>query len=291
MSSKLVRKQERLEIMKGENPKFYEYLHGKNDADSTFMKYQVIVRGFIKWLSDRKKTVDTFEKSDAVDYSKYLETNVKNTTTCNNKITIVNVYLQSIGKANLFVPPVNVVEKDYIPDERYIAPNDYEKLKKKAKEDIELDAILNTFAGTGIRVSELKFFTYETVKKGEVEIYNKKKKRCVVLPHKLKMKLLDFCKYKGIKKGYLFTADGKNPYDRCTIWKKLKKLAKDAGVLLTKVFPHALRHFYAVCHYKIYKNIETLKNILGHSNITTTLIYLKKTLSEYAKNVDVRLID
>lgn len=291
MSNKLAKKQEKLEILKGENPKFYEYLHGKNDADSTFMKYQVVVRGFIKWLSDRNKTIDTFEKCDAIDFSKYLEANEKCTSTCNNKITIVNVYLQSIGKSSLFVPSISVVEKDYISDERYIFRKDFEKLKMKAKEDIELDAILNTFAGTGIRVSELEFFTYESVKKGEIEIYNKKKKRCVVLPHKLKIKLLDYCRRKNIKTGYIFTADGKNPYDRCTIWKKLKKLAKDAGVLLTKVFPHALRHFYAVCHYKIYKNIEILKTILGHSRITTTLIYLKKTLSEYAKNVDVRLID
>lgn len=176
MSKVLSKKmQDKLEIMKEENPKFYEYLHNKNDEDSTFMKYQGVVSDFIKWLDGKNKKIDEITKCDTVDYAKYLELNEKSIRTCNTKITIVNIYLQSIDKINLIAPLIRVVEKEYVPDERYITHKDYKKLKEKAKENIEIDAILNIFSGTGIRVSELKFFTYEAVKLGAVEIFNKKK--------------------------------------------------------------------------------------------------------------------
>ena len=291
MSNKLVSKEEKLEIMKGENLVLYNYHHKKGNSDETFMKYARIVKDFTSYLCSNGLNLESIGKSDIIDYAKYLKEHTRSINTCNNKLSILNVYFTFINRTELCVDLFRTVKKEYIDDDRYLDKKDFFVLEKYAKDDIELDAILHTIAGTGIRVSELKFFTYEAVKSGEVNIYNKKKERTVAIHHKLKMKLLDYCKSKGIKSGYLFTADGKNPYDRVTIWSKLKKLAKTAGVLITKVFPHALRHLFARLNYEINKDLESLKVILGHSRIETTLLYLLKTKSEYAEKMDIGLID
>jgi integrase/recombinase XerD len=41
-----------------------------------------------------------------------------------------------------------------------------------------------------------------------------------------------------------------------------------------KISPHTLRHTYATEYYRRTKDIETLKRILGHSDISTTTIYI-----------------
>ena len=64
------------------------------------------------------------------------------------------------------------------------------------------------------------------------------------------------------------------PLDRSNIYKEMKKLSERVGVDSSKVFPHNFRHFFARMFYAVEKNLAHLAEILGHSNIETTRIYV-----------------
>ena len=121
---------------------------------------------------------------------------------------------------------------------------------------------------------------------GKISISCKGKHREIYLVHKLKMKLLDYCKKKGIRSGAVFITKNGNPVDRSNIWTEMKKNAEKAGVALEKAFPHNLRHFFARVYYSIHKNISQLADILGHSSINTTRIYLATTEEDHVKKLE-----
>ena len=128
--------------------------------------------------------------------------------------------------------------------------------------------------------------TVEAVSTGKISISCKGKHREIYLVHKLKMKLLDYCKKKGIRSGAVFITKNGNPVDRSNIWTEMKKNAEKAGVALEKAFPHNLRHFFARVYYSIHKNISQLADILGHSSINTTRIYLATTEEDHVKKLE-----
>lgn len=66
----------------------------------------------------------------------------------------------------------------------------------------------------------------------------------------------------------------------------MKRLCKEAGVAPTKVFPHNLRHLFATTFYRVCKDIVRLADVLGHSSIDTTRIYLMTTGAEHTRLLD-----
>ena len=73
------------------------------------------------------------------------------------------------------------------------------------------------------------------------------------------------------------------PLSRVTVWKLLKALCGRAGVAAKKVFPHNLRHLFARTFYAIEKNISKLADLLGHSSIETTRIYIMESGAEHER--------
>ena len=79
--------------------------------------------------------------------------------------------------------------------------------------------------------------------------------------------------------------------DRSNVWKMLKRLADAAKVLAKKVFPHNLRHLFARTHYRKFKDIVRLADIIGHSSIDTTRIYTMHSGKEERRQLgQLRLI-
>ena len=79
--------------------------------------------------------------------------------------------------------------------------------------------------------------------------------------------------------------------NRKQIWAEMQKLCRLAGVEESKVFPHNLRHLFAQTYYKASRDIVRLADILGHSSIETTWIYLLTTGEEHARQMDrLRLV-
>ena len=54
--------------------------------------------------------------------------------------------------------------------------------------------------------------------------------------------------------------------------KMIKKYAKKAGIN-KKISPHTLRHTFATDLYRESKNIRLVQKALGHSDLSTTMIY------------------
>ena len=145
---------------------------------------------------------------------------------------------------------------------------------------------MQTICSTGIRVSELRYFTVEAVSRGELSVRCKSKIRTILVPGKLKKLLLRYAKSRSIRSGCLFLGAKGKPLDRSCIWARMKKLCEKAGVKATKVFPHNLRKLFARCFYAIEKDIAKLADILGHSSIETTRIYIMTTGSEHRKKIE-----
>ena len=143
--------------------------------------------------------------------------------------------------------------------------------------------VLQTLCATGIRVSELRFITAEAVHKGRAAIRCKGKCREILLPHELCKRLERWCARQRVYTGPVFLGRGGQPLDRVTVWKMLKALCKPAGVARDKVFPHNLRHLFARTFYEIEKNLSKLADLLGHSSVETTRIYIMESGAEHQK--------
>ena len=71
----------------------------------------------------------------------------------------------------------------------------------------------------------------------------------------------------------------------------MKRLCLRAGVAPTKVFPHNLRHLFAHTFYQATRDVAKLADVLGHSSIETTRIYLISTGAQHRRDLDrLRLV-
>lgn len=156
----------------------------------------------------------------------------------------------------------------------------------KEKKNEKLALLLQTICGTGIRVSEVAYITAEAVCRGEAVIRLKGKTRTILLPKKLQKALKEYMRREKITTGPVFVTRTGRPLDRSNIWKMMKALCRDAGVDKKKVFPHNLRHLFARCFYSVDKDIAKLADILGHSSINTTRIYIISSGTEHRRRLD-----
>lgn len=145
---------------------------------------------------------------------------------------------------------------------------------------------MQTICGTGIRISKLQFITVEAVRKGEAVVNCKAKTRSVFIVKELKQKLLRYAGKQNITSGMIFVTRTGNPINRTNIWREMKALCKNANINPQKVFPHNLRHLFARVFYGIEKDIAKLADILGHSSINTTRIYIISTGSEHRQRME-----
>ena len=146
--------------------------------------------------------------------------------------------------------------------------------------------MIQTICGTGIRVSELRYFTVEAVSRGEITVQCKSKTRTILVPGKLKKLLLNYAKRMGIRGGTIYITKYGKPLDRSNIWAQMKRLCSAADVNPSKVFPHNLRKLFARTFYGIEKDIAKLADILGHSSINTTRIYIMTTGTEHRRKIE-----
>lgn len=145
---------------------------------------------------------------------------------------------------------------------------------------------MQTICATGIRVSELKFITVEAVGLRQARINCKGKERVVLLPGKLCGLLRKYIKKNKIKSGSVFITKSGRPLDRSNIWADMKKLCELAGVSKEKVFPHNLRHLFARTFYSIDKDIDHLEDILGHTSVNTTRIYIMESGETHRRQIE-----
>ena len=249
---------------------YRDYLYECEKSESTVKKYlrdaenfldfckgQEIGRGII--LEYKESLAQGYERSGA-----------------NSMLCALNSYLTFIGKDDLHVKLFRIQKKVFCPEERELTRQEYQRLVKAARssKNTRLSLVLQTICATGMRVSELSAVTVESAMRGEATVSCKGKTRSILLIDELCKKLLQYAKDRGITEGCIFITRNGRPLDRSNIWREMKELCREAGVNEKKVFPHNLRHLFARIFYEGEKDIAALSDILGHSSINTTRIYI-----------------
>ena len=259
---------------------FRNYLLEEERSAATIEKYGRDVLAFLSWLSDREE----ISKEVVVGYKQAIIGKYK-TTSANSMLVSVNRFLDFIGKKDCQVKLFKIQRNPFRKKDKELTKEEYNRLilAAKAKSSSRLFLMIQAICSTGIRVSEHRFITREALERGSITIYNKSKERVVFLPKKLKKCLLQYCRQNGIYSGPVFVTKNGTPVNRCNVWAEMKALCKEAGVSPEKVFPHNLRHLFAVTYYRMQKDIVHLADILGHSNIEYTRIYTFTSEEEHAR--------
>lgn len=190
----------------------------------------------------------------------------------NSMLASINSLLTFLGLSNCKVKNIRTQRQTYCSEDKELTKAEYLRLLSASKKNEQLNLVIQTICGTGIRVSELQYFTVEAVRRGEIVIDCKGKTRTILVPGKLKNILLNYAKRHKITSGTIFITRNGKPLNRSNIWAAMKKLCEVAGVKPSKVFPHNLRKLFARTFYSIEKDIAKLADILGHSSINTTRI-------------------
>ncbi len=266
---------------------FENYLRSDEKSDNTIKKYIRDVKAFFEFAG-----AGEISKSVVMEYKASLVKNYA-VASANSMIAAVNAFLRFVGWIECCIKQFKVQKKAFCSEDKELTKEEYIRLANTAKQkgNERLNLILQTICGTGIRISELQFITVEAVRKGEAVVSCKNKTRTVFIVRELQKRLLNYIKTKGITTGCIFITKSGKPMSRCNIWREMKALCEQAGVSPDKVFPHNLRHLFARTFYGIEKDIAKLADILGHSNINTTRIYIITTGAEHKRKMEnMRLI-
>ena len=267
---------------------FRKYLQLSEKSRNTIDKYIRDVKAFGAFIQG-----ETVSKELAIAFKKKLLADGYAVRSINSMIASLNSFFCFAGCECCRIKNIKEQRQIFCSEEKELTQAEYNRLLSVAesKGNKRLNLILQTICGTGIRVSKLKFVTVEAVRRGEAVVFCKGKRRSVFIVKALQRKLLHYIKEQKITTGSVFVTKNGKPVSRTNIWRDMKKLCKDANVNPEKVFPHNLRHLFARVFYSIEKDIAKLADILGHSSINTTRIYIISTGTEHRQRMEnMRLV-
>lgn len=282
---------------------YFTELQEHERAPATIKAYKGDINGFFLWAGDQRDG-DQISRTDIIAYKESLKAAGAATATINRKIIALNKYLKWAG-AEEAAGTKQYRTQGRTTLENVISKADYERLLRAAidppeqakkaglKPDYQIWAILQTIAGTGIRYSELQYFTVESItaakRTGSITVTNKGKERSIPVSKSLIKMLTEYCKDKGIERGIIFGNRNGRPLKNEQVSRRLKRIAGYARVNKSKVHPHNFRHLFAKEYMEKVGRLDKLKDILGHEDIATTTIYTKASSKELA--ADTELLD
>ena len=261
---------------------FKNWLHAEDRSAGTIAKYIRDLSRFSDWMNGREIT-----KELLTEYKEYLTQSNFEPITVNSMLAVINTYCRYIG-LNIRLKFLRIQRRLFREESRELKKDEYERLIHAAetKGDYRLALLIETIGATGIRVSEVQYITVEAAKAGRTQISLKGKIRDILIPNKLCRKLLKYAHKQKIASGEIFITRSGKGMSRKQIWAEMKAICKAAGVEASKVFPHNLRHLFARVYYRATRDIAKLADLLGHSSIETTRIYLLSTGAEHARQLE-----
>ncbi len=266
---------------------YLQYLREQEKSAGTLEKYKRELYELLSFLSGKNESKEELISWKAQLEQKYRPAGV------NGRLVAANGFFSFFGRYDLRMKLLRIQKEIFAKEEKELTKGEYIRLVQAAerKGNMRLSLVIQTICAVGIRVSELQYITVESLKKGRAEVNCKGKRRVIFLPMDLLRKLKNYAKEKGISTGVIFCTRTGCPLNRCNIWSDMKKLCRDARVNPQKVFPHNLRHLFARTFYSLEKDIAKLADLLGHSNIETTRIYIMESGREHQKKLEkMRLV-
>lgn len=270
-------------ITKAMTEDYRAYLGREEKAKGTVEKYMREIGNFAEWAGRQEVT-----KELVIRWKTMLLEAGYVPRTVNAMLSAVNGFFSFLGWEDCRVRFLKIQRQMFQDESKDLGMREYRRLVDAAyREGKErLGLVIETICGTGIRVSELKYITLEAVKSKKAEVVLKGKIRVIMLPEQLRRKLFRYAKKRKIRSGSLFLTRNGKVLSRNQIWTEMKRLCAAAGVESSKVFPHNLRHLFAKTFYKATGDIVKLADMLGHSSIDTTRIYLLATGVEHMRWLD-----
>lgn len=267
--------------------KFAEYLVNEEKSEATVAKYLHDVQYFASYVGNSE-----IEKQTMINYKSHLG-EVFAISSANSMLAALNLFMHFCDRDDMKIKRFRVQRAVFCSEDKELTREEYDRLIIAASKqnDNKISLVIQTICGTGIRVSELRYITLESLITGEAQVNCKGKCRRIFIVSQLRKKFKKYAHDAGIKSGPIFVNKKGEPLSRHYIWKSMKSLCRDAHVASSKVFPHNLRHLFARTFYKIEKDISKLADILGHSSIETTRIYIVTTGTEHRRKMEnMRLI-
>lgn len=260
---------------------FAAHMRSEEKSSATQEKYLRDARSFRAYAADAEIT-----KELVVSWKRELVARGYAVRSINSMLAGVNRLLSFLGLPECRVKHIRMQRQTYSTEDRELTKAEYLRLLKASRGQEQLHLVIQTICATGIRVSELQFFTVESIRGGVVRVDCKNKTRTIFVPGKLRNMLLSYTRRRGIGKGAVFLTKAGKPLNRSWIWSAMKKLCEAAQVCPSKVFPHNLRKLFARTFYSMEKDIAKLADILGHSSINTTRIYIMTTGTEHRRKIE-----
>lgn len=259
------------------------HLCAEERSPATVEKYLRDVRAFALWLDGGPVT-----KEALTGWKERLLAERRAPSTVNAALSALNGLFRFLGWEDCRAKFLKIQRRLFRDRSRELTRPDYERLIAAARErgQERLALLMESICATGIRVSEVRYITVEAARQGRAEIHLKGKIRVILIPGKLCRKLLKYAKKQKTISGEIFLTGNGKGLSRRQIWAEMKRLCQYAGVAPSKVFPHNLRHCFAVAFYRAYKDIAKLADVLGHSSIETTRIYLLTSGEEHQRQLD-----
>ena len=267
--------------------RFREHLILEEKSPATVEKYLRDIRAFAVYIRG-----EVVRKAAVIDYKKLLQKKYA-VRSVNSTLASINGLFSFLGWHELRVKTVKLQRQVFSPEEKELTRAEYMRLCRTAEQrgNKRLSLILQTICGTGIRVSELQHITVEAARCGEATVSCKGKTRSVFIVKELKQELRRYAAGQGSRSGMIFVTRTGRAVSRTNIWREMKSLCREAGVNPEKVFPHNLRHLFARVFYSIDKDIAKLSDVLGHSSINTTRLYIISAGIEHRRRMEtMRLI-
>ena len=270
------------QITSGQIAAFAAMLRAAERSRGTIEKYTRDIRAFAAWLG--KRPVD---KQAAAAWKQALQERDYAPATVNAMLIALNRFFVFLGWQDCRVKLLKVQRRLFRSAERDLSREEYLRLIETAQAEGKerLALLMETICATGIRVSEVRYITVEAARQGRAEISLKGKIRTILLPGKLCRKLLKYAKRQKTASGEIFLTRNGTGLSRRQIWAEMKAICRAAGVAASKVFPHNLRHLFARTFYRVTRDVAKLADVLGHSSIETTRIYLISTGAEHLRQL------
>lgn len=270
-------------IVEGNISDFSLCLESEGRAKGTIEKYKRDISKFSKFMNGKPVT-----PQDALGWREALFLTGYAPQTINSMLSALNRFFSFMGWQGYKVSHLRVQRKIFREQERELDIFEYRRLldasKKLGKNRLLL--LMETICSCGIRVSEVQAITVDAAQSGRAVISTKGKIRTILLPRKLCQKLQKYIKKNGIKSGPIFISKSGRSLSRHQIWAEMKAICTYAEVCPSKVFPHNLRHLFARTFYKATHDIVQLADVLGHSRLETTRIYLISTGFDHAMQLE-----
>lgn len=235
-------------------------------------------------LEDKTPESKKDVRTSILEYVDEIKRDYKNST-ASNKIVKINKYLRFLNLDGMTTKNIRV-QNNAISES--MTQTDFNRIMRQAKEKgtARDQLMLYVFYQSGIRVSELEFFTVESLKQGYMHVFNKGKYRDVPITKSLAKEAREYIKTQGIKSGAILLSREGNPLHRSTVFRRIKYLGGQARIKKTKAHPHSIRHLFAKEWLKHNNNnVLQLADILGHESLETTRRYTSLSVDEARKTI------